>query len=342
MEDYILYNSKNHTFTKKLACFDLDHTLIQPKTKRVYPIDENDWEFKDNVIKTLKFLKDNEWTIIIFTNQKQGGKKMLNVKQLTDKFINIENKLNIPIFVMGALKDDKYRKPFTGMWEKLKIQGYLEAFYCGDAYENERFADIYFAKNVNIPFMTPESVFVQNMNKFKVVNFDIDYSIPIDYISETQYKEEKDQIQKYIKNVDYIFIISSPASGKTQFCKTHLQEYVRMSKDDYGTKTKYLKEIKKLCDEEKKIVFDNTNHTEKSRNEILDILPKSSSIGYIFRDIDKEVCLYLNKYRYFQSKYSSILLPDVAIHTYYKYLKLPKKYLKVSHSIQKLEKMFYC
>ena len=86
--------------------------------------------------------------------------------------------------------------------------------------------------------MTPESVFVPKINEFKVVNFHSDNNIPIDFITETQYKNEKKQIKIYIENLDYIFIISSPTSGKTHFCKTHLPTYVRMSKDDYGTKTK--------------------------------------------------------------------------------------------------------
>lgn len=342
--DYIIYNAIDRKFRPKLACFDLDHTLIQPKSKKVYPIDEKDWELKDNVLNTLQYFHDNNWSIIVFSNQKQGGKRMLNIKQLYNKFGNIEKKLKIPITVMAALKNDLYRKPMTGMWEVMDffVDDYTEAFYCGDAYEKKRFDDVYFAKNIKISFMTPESVFVPNIDNFKVVNFHIDYKVPIDFITETQYKNEKNQIKKYIENLDYVFIVSSPASGKTHFCKTHLPEYVRMSKDDYRTKTKYLKEIKKLCDEKKQIVFDNTNHTEKSRKEILDILPELASIGYIFRDVDKEVSIYLNKYRYFDTHYASQLLPDVAIHTYFKYLEVPNTHLKVSHGIQKLEKEFYC
>jgi DNA 3'-phosphatase len=350
MDDlYILYNTNGRTFTKKLACFDLDHTLIQPKSKKVYPIDENDWEFKDNVINTLTFLHDNDWTIIVLSNQKQGGKRMLSIEQLYNKFATIEDKLKIPIIVMAALKNDFYRKPFIGMWNKMKslVHGYTKAFYCGDAYENKRFSDIYFAKNIGIPFMTPESVFVPNRNDFKIVNFSFDYKIPINFISDTQYEKEQKQIMKYTKNLEFIFIISPPASGKSYFCKTYLPDYVPMSKDDYGTKTKYLMEIKKLIGNEKKIVFDNTNHTQKSRNEILNILPKSARIGYIFRDVNKDVSLYLNQYRYFDTNLdnnldSSILLPEVAIHTYYKYLELPETYLKISHGIQSLKRRFYC
>jgi bifunctional polynucleotide phosphatase/kinase len=340
-EDYIIYNAIDREFRSKLACFDLDHTLIQPKSKKVYPIDEKDWEFKENVINTLQYFHDNNWSIIIFSNQKQGGKRMLNVEQLNTKFANIEKKLKIPITVMAALKNDLYRKPMTGMWEVMDffVDDYTEAFYCGDAYENKRFDDVYFAKNIKVSFMTPESVFLPKIEDFKVVDYQLNYNIPIDFITETQYNKEKKQIKKYIENLDYIFIISSPASGKTHFCKTHLPTYIRMSKDDYG---KYLKEIKKLCDKKKKIVFDNTNHTEKSRKEILDILPTEADVGYIFREVDKEVSMYLNKYRYFDTHYSSLLLPEVAIHTYYKYLELPKTPLKVSHGIQKLEKKFYC
>ena len=38
----------------KLACFDLDHTLIKPKSSRVLPKNKEDYMYMPNVINKLK------------------------------------------------------------------------------------------------------------------------------------------------------------------------------------------------------------------------------------------------------------------------------------------------
>jgi len=70
-----------------------------------------------------------------------------------------------------------------------------------------------------------------------------------------------------------------------------------------------------------KIVFDNTN---ANRDKILSYLKDSDKIGYIIRNISKEQSFYLNKYRHFITKGGAKLLPDVAIHTYYKRVIYPE------------------
>jgi len=44
METVIEIKSKDFVLSNKLACFDLDSTLIKTKSGKTFAIDENDWE----------------------------------------------------------------------------------------------------------------------------------------------------------------------------------------------------------------------------------------------------------------------------------------------------------
>lgn len=342
---FLSFNVSDRHFTSKLACFDLDHTLIEPKNNSTFPKDVHDWQFKPHVINTLKLLHDLGWSIVVFTNQKQGNKSALSVSELKTKFSDIQTTIGeeIQISVFAALQKDMYRKPFTGLWElfELFFESFDKVFYCGDAFEKKRFDDIFFAKNVRIPFIKPNHLFKEKLsNNFTIPkSYPIDYKVPINFVSKTQVEKEIKEIDNFKKEYDYIFIISSPASGKSYFCKEYLSEFVALGKDDYKTLAQYKNSIVQNLD--KRLVFDNTNYTSKSRNEIIEVLPKNAKIGYIFRNIQKEETFYLNKYRYFASNYKSTLLPDVAIHTYFKNLQLPTEILQISHMIVSLDKEFW-
>ena len=335
---YIAYNVHNK-YHSKLACFDLDHTLIETKSNKILPVDIDDWQFKPFVIDTLQFLHNQNWSIIVFTNQKQC-KAILPVPELKVKFEQIQTAVgnNIPLTFFAALEKDLYRKPYTGMLHLLMQQvdnKYDEAFFCGDAFEKKRFDDIYFAKNNNIPFIKPVDLFKKtNTINVSSMQYIVDFKPPIKFVNKALIDKEKKELELFMKNHKYIFIISAPVSGKTHFCKTHLSNYIRLN-----TKSKYLNTITE--NKNKAFVFDNTNYTSKGRNEIIQELPKDASIGFIFRNIEKEETMYLNKYRYFTSNYKSTLLPDVAMHTYFKNVEVPdNNVLKISHWIDRLETRF--
>ena len=64
---YYLNNNENNI--TKLACFDLDHTLIKPKGKRKLPKDYSDYEYFNGMLHLLSKLSNNGFTIVIFSNQ---------------------------------------------------------------------------------------------------------------------------------------------------------------------------------------------------------------------------------------------------------------------------------
>jgi len=66
-ENGILYNLDLKS-NLPIAGFDLDGTIIIPKSGRKFPIDENDWKIIDNkIINTIHNLSG--YNIVIFTNQ---------------------------------------------------------------------------------------------------------------------------------------------------------------------------------------------------------------------------------------------------------------------------------
>lgn len=321
--DSIIFIKKD--IGNKIAGFDLDHTLIKPRSGNVFPKDKDDWEWMDNVKTILYQLNQNNWSIVIFTNQKQT-KRNLTIDELKYKFNKIQKDINdIPLTFIAALKNDYYRKPFPGMWEHV-INKYDKAFYCGD----NMVTDLYFAKNINISFVKPEDLFIIEPLLIKTLK-NVKIEIPIEYATKKQIENEKKLLNEFIKNYKYLFIISPPSSGKTTFVKNNLIDYLRLSKDDY-TESKYYKEIKNNLG--KKMVFDNTNYSQKTRKKIIDLL--DDKYGFIYRNVNKEESFYLNRYRHFESKGKIELLPEVAIHTYFKNLELPSNnIIKISHWITK-------
>jgi hypothetical protein len=163
----------------------------------------------------------------------------------------------------------------------------------------------------------------------------------MNYITKEQFNKDKSELENFKMNFDYIFIISPPSTGKTTMCNKYLKDYIRLSKDDYKYKSHYIKSIVNNVDS--KLVFDNTNYNEKNRNEIIEILISYgvdiNKIGYIIREVDKNTSMYLNNYRCLITDGKSGILPDVAIHSYFKNVSYPKKnFIKISSMITSLKR----
>jgi len=149
---YITHGLEN-SFHDKLACFDLEHTLIEPLHNAS---EDFDLKFKADVIPTLRLLRNNDWSIVVFTNAKT--RDALDTKQWANVCQSIEDTLGFPITILISLQDDACRKPLTGLWEVFELfyDTCTEVFYCGEPFVNH---NIYFARNVGIPFVPCDKVF---------------------------------------------------------------------------------------------------------------------------------------------------------------------------------------
>ena len=53
----------------KFACFDMDWTLIKPKSGKKFPQNKDDWKFLNNYVKAkLAAFAKNDYQLVIFSN----------------------------------------------------------------------------------------------------------------------------------------------------------------------------------------------------------------------------------------------------------------------------------
>lgn len=170
------HDSKEGIFVKinnvcciKVAGFDLDHTLIQPKKGRRFPIYRDDWQLLyKNEIPILKQLVKDGYRIVIFTNQGGILKKRTKLEDILYKLDEFIKKVGIPMDYVLSYKYNTYRKPNIGMWQIYKKYSKKRifkknSFYCGDAAGRKNDfsdSDKKFAKNIGIEFYIPEKIFM--------------------------------------------------------------------------------------------------------------------------------------------------------------------------------------
>jgi bifunctional polynucleotide phosphatase/kinase len=332
-KDTLYYYYSNPKTIYKIAAFDLDYTLIKTASGNIFPKDEKDWLWLyDNVPKKLKQLIDDEYNIVIFTNQKGISQGKQTIQNFSIKIEDIFKNLNIQIDILIATDDDWYRKPMTGMWEFYlethKIQNMDESFYCGDAagrtYVNKKLndhsdADINFANNINLTFKMPEEVFEQKLNKQFVIQNKYNNLKLIDLIIEKQKPMET-------KEKEMVILIAPPASGKSTFSKLYYPSYIHINRDIDKTDAKCLKKTEDALKKDKSIIIDNTNPSIKSREKYIDLANKYGySIKIYSFEIDKPIIEHLNYYRTQLAKGSIKLIPQIAYKMFFSKYEKPSE-----------------
>jgi bifunctional polynucleotide phosphatase/kinase len=348
-DSYIIFNLKDN-ISDKVACFDLDSTLIRTKSGKKFPKDQNDWQFLNASVKPiLKWISTKGYSILVFSNQKGISKKSDTIEHFIQKIKSINQALELEVTYYISLMDDYYRKPFPGLFQlhqtKFKVD-VSNSFYVGDAYDKYKAfsdSDLNFARNVGIPFYIAEQYFkIGHMPE--IGKHVLPYSPVEPFYLETFYGNYDKALLESIQKVKYVIMIGPPASGKSTFCKLYLSNHKRVSKDDYRSVSCYKKQIFKLVNEKSQIVFDNNHGSEKALRDTLSMIPNNEPCIYLYRSIDKDLSMFLNKYRYFISKNKDKYLPDVAIHSYYKHFEYPcdnEKVIEIPFIIEESIQPFY-
>lgn len=115
-----IYTAKGVKSSEKIAAFDMDGTLITPKSGKVYPIDISDWKIAfPTVAQKLKEQIELGFKVIILSNQAPIGSGRVKIEDFKKKIENIVRKLDVPIQAYIATGKGFYRKPTTGMWKVL-------------------------------------------------------------------------------------------------------------------------------------------------------------------------------------------------------------------------------
>lgn len=167
--------------TTKIAAFDLDGTLITPKSKNKFSKDITDWKLLNGGLKAKigKLIEDG-YAFVIFSNQMGVSRKFITLKQAKLKFKNIVEHLNLPCIAFFCTHLDAYRKPSIGMLELYKtINGQRKldlnnSFFVGDAMgrpKDHSAADLLFAYNCKLPFIPIEG-FISGFEKPKLFTYD--------------------------------------------------------------------------------------------------------------------------------------------------------------------------
>lgn len=332
--DTIIYytNCKNKKMRSKIACFDLDFTLIHPKSGKKFPDDKNDWEWHFSVIPLeLKKLYKEGYDIVIFSNQNgiESGKQ--NKEELLDKLKDISKQLNIPIRAYLSIAKNHYRKPSVNMWKihtsDMEVD-YENSFYVGDAAgrikswdgnkktkKDFSCSDRKFAKNCGLKFYTEREFFLKEKTckKWLWGSFDPEnYNVNV----EREYPKIKG---------DVIIMVGCPASGKSTFSKK-LENYVRVNRDTLQTMKKCEKEMEKILKSGKNVIIDNTNPDIKSRKIWIEIAKKYNKVvSCCVMNTDKEMAKHLNLYREKLSKGEISRIPEIALNIFFKKYEEPRE-----------------
>jgi DNA 3'-phosphatase len=288
--------------------FDLDWTLIKPAGKYKFYNSRNnyDWVWAFPTVKEIiKNFDTSGLVVYIITNQ-------LKYDHIVEERIRkVIKELDIECCALIATGHGCFRKPGTSLLSLLdnKIIKGRHSFYCGDAAgrpNDHSDDDLYFAFHTKLPFLTPEKVFNE---KIFIGSF-IVYP-PM----KTDLEMEKKLRQIYL-DYDGVFLIGLPGAGKTYLRNWFLETFGKkeISYINHDEKKSVLDGTKRF------LIIDNTNLTEKSRQEI-EHNWKEKRFAIIFLDIPLKESVRGVKYR------SSIMggshVADIALRSLVKKLEPP-------------------
>ncbi|KAF7302590.1 Bromo domain-containing protein [Mycena chlorophos] len=195
----------------------------------------------------------------------------------------------VPFRLLAATAKDKFRKPMTGMWDKVerifaedgvkidKSASFFVGDFAGRIYHDsgkkKDFArtDRKRALNVGVRFFTPEvSELVSFVSPPKLNAATQEYFLvpPFELISSPLLPLKTTQ--------ELVLFIEYPCLGKSTFYRTHFSPkgYEHINQDTLGTREKCVKAVEKALKAGHSRVVDNTNRDASTRRFYLDIAKK--------------------------------------------------------------------
>lgn len=314
----------NFKFLDNIAAFDLDNTLIKPKSKSKFSVDSDDWTWNyDNVPAILNDYISKSYSIVIISNQGGIKKDETKGKEWIEKIEKIEKvakSLGIDFYIFCSIDKNIYRKPLATIWEKIisKESKCEKSFYCGDAAGRKNDfsdTDYKFALNCKIPFFTPEHIFLQKPNDLPTLSYFNDFS---NNIQNNKYYETLDNIvtQKHL-----VIMVGYPGSGKSHVA-AYLQnkhKYVVVNQDTLKTKAKCIKNAENHMKKQDCVVIDNTNPNKNVRKEYIDL---AKTYSYYITIINMTASLNQSKHNnVFRATFENHItnreiVPDIAYKMY--------------------------
>lgn len=308
----------------KVIFADLDHTLITPKGKYVFPKTIDDWKWKNEaVVPKLKAMYNDGYEIVIVSNQKK-----MSGADVKTKATLIYDDLQLPFVFISGHSDLYYMKPQLGLWEVLleyilldaKNVDYTQSVFLGDSV-----ADLYFARNTGISFIHTDMFFTGVPNKEFAKIEDKEHPLT-NWVS----RDAKDILEPLLSSKKsskrFVIMVGSPASGKSYYSRKLEMKagYIRINKDDMKTDAAMLKAFDAGLEKGQNIVIDGTNATKESRLKWISAARKASyHITIMWMNFPMPVVEFLDNYRISKNKNQDTHVPAVAMRVYYKKLEEP-------------------
>lgn len=344
IDNSVLTKDYGSQASDKIIAFDLDDTLLTPKSGAVFSKHKDDWRLlydqkNDKTIndKLQKYILDG-FRIVIISNQSGIRKGRTNEEDWKYKVDELQKLLNLPFLIMAALNSDYNRKPSIGMWKILeeKLNDGIKidkskSIYVGDAAGREKTnitkkdhsdSDYKFALNIGIKFFTPEEFF-KDMKVTYPKKFDFD---PNELKKNKEVNLEK--ILSIPTHQEMLILVGPPGSGKSSLTKNYLEPkgYERVNNDTLKSAAKCQKVAEQALQQGKSVIIDNTNPGQITRKLYIDIANKYKvPTRCIFINIPKDLSFHINNLReinVFRS-HSSKSVASVVIHSWYKNLQEP-------------------
>lgn len=310
-ESLIILNPPGLPSITKLASFDMDDTLIRPKSGAKFPKNRSDWRWLfPSVPEKLKKLHDEGFGVVIFTNQAGIGKGHVKAADIKGKILDLAKELNIPLRAVIASEDDAYRKPASTMFKFWvdKLNGGVKpdasvSFYIGDAAgraanwkagakKDFSCSDRKFAHNIGLPFHTPEEFFLGEAAapfEWGTIDPKVVLNAPAAPITVTTSPSQ-----------EVIIFVGLPASGKSTFARKHFVPagYVHVNQDTLKTKEKCFKAASEAVAAGKSVVIDNTNPEPATRAAYIELAKaKGIPVRCFHFQTPEELTHHLNLYR---------------------------------------------
>ncbi|KAJ3320987.1 hypothetical protein HDU93_003440, partial [Gonapodya sp. JEL0774] len=317
--------SKNDEPPPALASFDLDSTLITPRSGNVFSRDASDWRFLDPSGKSVSGFA-----------AKKGAKAEGKEKEFKGKVLQVARQLKVPLLFFVAVGDDEYRKPRPGMFEFMQKEfgpvDLSQSFLVGDAAgraagwkpgRKKDFSDSdrKFAMNVGIRFYTPEEFFAgEDAAPFELKGFDpTSYSPPVNLYTPVHLP----LVPPSDDQPELVVLVGSPGSGKSTFARTHFesQGYVIANQDTLKTVAKCMDLARRSLLSSKSVVVDATNRDAGTRASWIQLATapplagKVKQVRCVHFTASKELCKHNGAFRAVVGERGQ--LPDIAYNTFW-------------------------
>jgi bifunctional polynucleotide phosphatase/kinase len=333
-ENNFVYFFPKKNIIQKVAFFDLDYTLIKPKSGRKFPKDKDDYIYMyENVIESLNEYILDKYMICIISNQngllKEDKKEKFEdiIYKLNHIFKDIQDKNSLCIFL--ACGENYYRKPHTGAFHfyesfyETKINK-KSSFFCGDALgrkDDFSASDYYFALNCGLKCYSPETMFENNSSKKVEYNMNIKRNFLEEAISNKRKKSFENLVNEInnIQGQKLIIMNGSMASGKSTFASymNDNYNYIAFQSDILGIKLK--RNVENFLKININVIVDATNITKVHRKIYIDLakkINKDIQIICVYIPYNEELIHHLQHYRIEKSRGLMSVLPEIALRVY--------------------------